>query len=85
MQVLTSFGETNSRNITRNIGINIDVNTFENLDTFENHEIIVETTSNFQQFPDIYYIILDEYAHSDVLLKNLDFDNSEFLNFLSKE
>jgi len=61
-----------------NIGINIDTNTFEKPDT------IIETTNNLQQFPDIYYIILDEYAHSDMLLKYLNFDNSEFLNFLSE-
>jgi hypothetical protein len=62
-----------------NIGINIDVDTFEKSDT------IIETTNNLQQFPDIYYIILDEYAHSDLLQKYLNFDNSEFLNFLSEE
>ncbi len=33
--------------------------------------------------PDIYYIILDGYARSDVLSSLYGFDNSEFINFLT--
>ncbi len=32
--------------------------------------------------PDIYYIVLDRYASNDVLKQYLQFDDSEFLNFL---
>lgn len=34
--------------------------------------------------PDIYYIILDGYARSDVLLREYDFDNSAFTNALEE-
>ena len=34
--------------------------------------------------PDIYYIILDGYARSDVLEKHYGFNNSKFINFLTK-
>ena len=33
--------------------------------------------------PDIYYIILDRYASASTLKERLDFDNSEFLDYLS--
>ncbi len=36
------------------------------------------------QPPDIYYIILDEYAREDVLREELQFDNSPFLDALKK-
>ncbi len=39
------------------------------------------TKSNIDQFPDIYYIILDGYNRAD-LLKEMGYDNSEFINFL---
>ena len=35
--------------------------------------------------PDIYYLIFDEYARTDVLKEQLDFDNSPFLNFLKSK
>ncbi len=35
--------------------------------------------------PDIYYIILDSYTRSDVLMNRFDFDNSSFLDSLRKE
>ncbi len=41
---------------------------------------------NFQHTgpkPDIYYIILDGYLRDDVMNKYWDFDNSEFINFLT--
>jgi len=36
-------------------------------------------------YPDIYYIILDEYADTDMLMKYLDFDNQEFISFLEEK
>jgi hypothetical protein len=39
-------------------------------------------TTNENDQPDIYYIILDGYARADVLLGYMDYDNSEFLNAL---
>jgi hypothetical protein len=32
--------------------------------------------------PDIYFIVMDEYAHPDTMLKWYDYDNSEFINSL---
>lgn len=40
-------------------------------------------TDNLDEFPDIYYIILDGYAGSEILNDTLDYDNSEFINFLN--
>ena len=39
--------------------------------------------SRLQQHPDIYFIILDAYARADILKDIYDFDNSDFLNFLT--
>lgn len=33
--------------------------------------------------PDIYYIVLDRYASSDVLTKQFGYDNSDFINYLT--
>jgi hypothetical protein len=38
-----------------------------------------------QDLPDVYYIILDGYARSDVLLESLGYDNSAFLNLLKSK
>lgn len=35
--------------------------------------------------PDIYYIIVDEYARSDILQEFFNFDNKEFLNYLQQK
>jgi uncharacterized membrane protein len=35
--------------------------------------------------PDIYYIVLDQYARADVLKEMYNFDNSEFLDYLSRK
>lgn len=43
------------------------------------HEIQKSITS---QFPDVYYIILDAYGRSDILLDSLNYDNSSFLSDL---
>ena len=40
-------------------------------------------TDSFGEYPDIYYIVLDEYAGSKILNDTLDYDNSEFINFLN--
>ena len=46
---------------------------------FEPHKFFI--TDN-QKLPDVYYLILDEYARNDALLEYHDFDNSEFKIFL---
>lgn len=54
-----------------------DITTTENVDT--NSIDSGETDT----LPDIYYIILDRYASSRILEEVYDFDNSEFLDYLS--
>jgi len=49
-------------------------------ETIDTDRDYVENTENL---PDIYYIILDKYARQDILKKEFDFDNSEFINYLS--
>ena len=39
-------------------------------------------TDNLDEYPDIYYIILDAYAGSKILNDRFDYDNSEFINYL---
>jgi len=46
---------------------------------FEPHKFSI---SENQELPDVYYLILDEYARNDALLEYHDFDNSEFEKFL---
>ena len=48
-------------------------------------EIIKTTEDEMKIKRDIYYIILDGYTSSDSLKKYLNFDNSEFNNFLMKK
>ena len=54
-----------------------DITTTDNIDT---NGVDLEKTDTL---PDIYYIILDRYASASTLEKVYDFDNSEFLDYLS--
>ena len=40
------------------------------------------STAELNTLPDIYFIILDEYAHPDTMKEWYDYDNSEFINSL---
>jgi hypothetical protein len=42
----------------------------------------IEVSVNIKERPDIYYIILDGYGRSDMLLEEYGYDNTEFTNFL---
>ena len=46
---------------------------------FENHEF---SLMKGQELPNVYYLILDEYAREDALLEYHNFDNSEFIESL---
>jgi len=48
---------------------------------FEAHSFSI---SESDSLPNVYYIILDGYPRNDVLKKHLNFDNSEFTNFLNQ-
>jgi len=41
-----------------------------------------DLTDSLDEYPDIYYIILDEYAGSKILNDTFDYNNSEFINYL---
>jgi len=47
-------------------------------------EVLLLPDKKQTNLPDIYYIILDEYAGTDSLEKNFGFDNIEFISALSK-
>ena len=49
---------------------------------FEPHTFSI---SENQNLPDVYYLILDEYARNDALLDYHQFDNSEFTNYLENK
>jgi len=51
-------------------------------DYFESHEFSI---SKNQELPDVYYLILDEYARNDALLEYHDFSNNELTEFLEKK
>ena len=53
-----------------------------NSDTIDTIEV---TLHNPEPLPDIYYIILDRYASASTLAEMYDFDNSEFIDYLSSK
>ena len=54
----------------------LDIEDFDKLERLELKNV------NNERFPDIYYIILDEYSGNHSLIKDFGFDNSQFLNEL---
>ena len=65
-----------------NIGIYNFENTYNNLQEENPNPIILG--SDFKNTPDVYYIILDEYAPLKTLDEFYDYDNSEFVKFLEE-
>ena len=55
--------------------------TLENIEEQDKVTII----SNIENYPDIYFIILDEYADDDKLKDYLNYNNSEFILFLKEK
>ena len=51
-------------------------------DYFESHEFSI---SENQELPDVYYLILDEYARNDALIEYHNFSNHELTEFLEKK
>jgi len=81
----------NATTIVNVIAISIIMISLVNIGTYylgtsslEENTVTIEVNENSKNLPDIYYIVLDEYAREDLLLEYLDFDNSEFINFLSE-
>jgi len=48
----------------------------------ETSEQTIASPAELSTMPDIYFIILDEYAHPDIMKEWYDYDNSEFINSL---
>ena len=67
--------------------MNIGIYDFQQQDiSYENYDIAeLQTGGQLYNMPNIYYILLDEYAPQETLLDAYDFDNSEFLNFLNEQ
>lgn len=53
------------------------------LHTKENHTVSPVESSGRGTLPDIYYIILDEYAHPDTMAEYYNYDNSQFIDNLT--
>jgi len=49
----------------------------------EKIQAVTKYSATVNKLPDIYYIILDRYANEGVLKETYDFDNSEFVKYLS--
>lgn len=65
-----------------NIGIYNFENTYNNLQEENPNPIILD--NDFKNTPDVYYIILDEYAPLRTLDEFYHYDNSEFVKFLEE-
>jgi hypothetical protein len=65
--------------------LNIGAYNFENFSDFEDetHESII-LGNNLKNLPDIYYIVLDEYAPLRTLNMFYNYDNSDFVEFLQE-
>ena len=49
------------------------------------HTATTASPAELSTLPDIYFIILDEYAHPDTMIGWYDYDNSEFINSLENK
>jgi len=67
------------------IFFNITAYNFENFDSFDDeiYEPMI-VGNNLNSLPDIYYIVLDEYAPLRTLNTVYDYDNSDFVKFLQE-
>ncbi len=67
-----------------NIGI-YEVKTFNLMPETADESPTSLDIENSHNLPDIYYIILDEYARADTLKEYWDYDNSEFIDYLTSK
>ncbi len=56
---------------------------WQNIENVKNIETHTDDLRKANTFPDIYYIILDRYASTSTLKEMYNFDNREFINYLS--
>ena len=80
-KILNIFSIVLILSITSYVGVNnLESNEINN---YKNFELLSLPDSEQTNLPDIYYIILDEYAGATSLQKHFNFDNSEFILALS--
>jgi len=48
-------------------------------------QIMSDNSTQANTLPDIYYIILDEYAHPDTMAQYYNYDDSQFINYLTNK
>ena len=65
------------------IGIYNFENTYNNFQVEDSNPIVLG--NDFKKTPDIYYIVVDEYAPLRTLEKFYDYDNSDFIKFLEEK
>ena len=46
---------------------------------------MISRVGNFENFPDVYFLILDGYGSTSSLKKDLNYDNSKFIEILNKK
>ena len=64
---------------------NIGIFNFENLNNYQDEmDVPITLENNLKNFPDVYYIVLDEYAPLRTLDTFYDYDNSNFIKFLQE-
>ena len=80
---LTFIGLTLVIISTGSMFINISKNKTEN--QHQESIKILSSEPDAKKRPDIYYIILDGYSRADILSEVLEYDNTEFLEYLSKK
>jgi hypothetical protein len=69
------------------VTINITIFGVESFMMNENSESIIYSSNEnkIDQYPDVYYIILDGYANSNTLTNEYDFDNQDFISYLENK
>ena len=63
--------------------INISIYEIKTIDLGQGKINEESSLSSSENLPDIYYIILDEYARADILKEIYNYDNSEFIDYLT--
>ena len=66
-----------------NIGIYNFENTYNNFQVEDSNPIVLG--NDFKKTPDVYYIVMDEYASLRTLEKFYGYDNSDFIKFLEEK
>ena len=82
---ITTLANVISITLVSFVLFNIGTTNFENFSTYQDEiqpPIVLE--NDFENLPDVYYIVLDEYAPLRTLNMFYDYDNSHFIKFLQE-